>query len=634
MCGIAGVFRPNSSAEEDAATVRAMCDALARRGPDGSGLERDGPLTLGHRRLAILDLSDAGHQPMRSPSGRHVISFNGEIYNYAELRDELGVTRDSLRSNSDTEVLLLAWEKWGPAALDHLAGQWAFAMYDRLERRLWLARDRFGEKPLFYHRTPFALAFASSIAALLRVPWIGRTLDRRSLAEYLTLRYVVAPRTVVEDVHKIPGGHLLVADARGEVECRPWYRPRFHGGGGSSAHPSRRQREDLAEEFGALLVQASRRCSVSDVPVGILLSDGIDSNGVQAALSSVEGALPSFRYTMGDEASSIDGLVCGADDGTAPQAWEVRVSPRQRREHLVPAFTSFTEPVGDGASLATWLLLRQARTRATVFLCGHGADEVLGGYRLSQDRFRLAAIHYLAWLPAWSLRLLIDSKVFGAEPAWVRQRAMRRAPARRVPEAARYLIHKPMPPGELASLFQPREVPEPYLGVVDSLYGDCSDEATALDRIQEVMIRTFLGENILSFADSVAMDASTEMRMPFLDRDLVDFVFRLPPSMRVSPWPGRANTKRILRSWASRRMPASIVEKPKQGFSFGAVRELLRDDGDATRELVLGSRAVRDALPGLERWLRQPDESFRGMRGSRLWALLALSTWCESLGVR
>ena len=177
-------------------------------------------------------------------------------------------------------------------------------------------------------------------------------------------------------------------------------------------------------------------------------------------------------------------------------------------------------------------------------------------------------------------------------------------------------------------------MPEPYLGVVDSLYGDCSDEATALDRIQEVMIRTFLGENILSFADSVAMDASTEMRMPFLDRDLVDFVFRLPPSMRVSPWPGRANTKRILRSWASRRMPASIVEKPKQGFSFGAVRELLRDDGDATRELVLGSRAVRDALPGLERWLRQPDESFRGMRGSRLWALLALSTWCESLGVR
>src|SRR5262245_56651179 len=203
-----------------------MLEPLLHRGPDGRGLIADGPLTLGHRRLAILDLSAAGAQPMESPSGRTVVSFNGEIYNFDDVRRELGLARSELRSGTDTEILLHAWERWGEDVLERLVGQWAFAIYDRGSRRLWLVRDRFGEKPLFFHRSPGVLAFASSLRALLRASFVPRRLDRAALVEYLTLRYVVAPRTVLAGCEKVPPGHLLRVDAQGSA-ARCWYEPRF-----------------------------------------------------------------------------------------------------------------------------------------------------------------------------------------------------------------------------------------------------------------------------------------------------------------------------------------------------------------------------------------------------------------------
>jgi asparagine synthase (glutamine-hydrolysing) len=626
MCGIAGVLRSRGEAD-DTTAVRAALAALAERGPDGEGLERDGPLTLGHRRLAILDLSSAAHQPMRSASGRTLLVFNGEIYNFEELRRELSLAEEALRSSSDTEILLEGWERWGPATLDRLVGQWAFAVFDTLEQRLWLARDRFGEKPLYLHEGNGALSFASSLPALLRFPWVSRELDPSALAEYAALRYVVSPRTVVAGVHKLPPGHLLCADRDG-IRVQRWYDPRFRA---SSRRASQRQRQDLAEEFGVLLRQAARRCVVSDVPVALLLSNGLDSNSIQYALGEQGLALPSFTWVA--EADG-PGLVAAPDNGLSPQAWDLRASPRHRLDHLVPAFSSFTEPLGDGAALATWLLIRNARPHATVFLCGHGADEVVGGYRLSQDLFRLAAIHRLAWLPPWSLELLIDNKVFGAEPPATRQRSIREASPRRVPAAGRYLIHRPLPAPDVAALFHPRAAPEPYLRVVDSLYARCDEHASDLDRVQEVMIQTFLSEDILSFADSVAMASSAELRMPFLDRDLVEFVWSLPRAMRVSRWPGRSNTKQILRWWARDHLPPEIATRRKCNFNYGSLRDFLREDRDAFRDLVLGSAAVRRALPGFQTWLGRPVESFHGPWEGTLWALLALAIWCEANGLR
>src|SRR6266581_6697161 len=261
MCGIAGVFRPAGIAD-DLNLVQEMLEALKSRGPDGEGVFQEGGLTLGHRRLAVLDLSEAAGQPMESASGRHVVAYNGEIYNYRELIRELAVPCDSLRSSSDTEVLLLAWERWGPAALDRLVGQWAFALYDRQEQRLWLARDRFGEKPLFFHNGPGALTFTSTLASLVRAPWVSRDVCPDALSEYLTLRYTISPRTILREAQKLPPGHFLSADRHGQRIVR-WWSPRFHSRTDRRLSLSRREAED---EFGARMVQAVRRCSVSDVP--------------------------------------------------------------------------------------------------------------------------------------------------------------------------------------------------------------------------------------------------------------------------------------------------------------------------------------------------------------------------------
>lgn len=603
-----------------------MVEQLERRGPDDEGIERDGLVTLGNRRLAILDLSSAGHQPMRSADGRYLVTFNGEIYNYRDVQRELGIRPSELRSSSDTEVLLLAWQRWGREALDRFVGQWAFAVYDATERRLWLARDRFGEKPLFYHSDGAALTFASSLPALIQAPWVPRELDHDALIEYVTLRYVVSPRTVLADVHKLPGGHLLTADADG-VRVDRWYEPHF------KPASRRRRRGELVEEFDALFTQAAERCLVSDVPVALLRSDGIDSNSVHAVLTGRGHEVPAFTFAATQSDSGLSGAEEAAEDGST--FMDLRVTAADRIEQMVPAFGALTEPLGDGAALATWLLIRKAREHATVFLCGHGGDEVLGGYRLSQDRFRLAVLRHLAGLPlSWGRRPL-ERFLYGAEPLAVRRRAVLEAPAHHMPAAARYIIHRPLPLTDLAELLGATTVPrDGYLATIERLYSQCPADATDLDRMQEVMLHTFLSENILSFADGMAMDSSAELRLPFLDRDLVEFVLSLPPSVRVSRWPGRANTKLILRWWSRGRVPAEIVTRRKRGFPFGNLSDLLRTDGETVRSRVLDSATVRRALPGVEAWLAHPPEYYRGPWEGTMWALLALGIWCEHHGVK
>ncbi len=627
MCGIAGVFRAQESAE-DAAVVRAMMDVLKTRGPDGEGLAHEGGLTLGHRRLAVLDLSEAAAQPMRSADGRILISHNGEIYNFQELRHELGLAPADLRSTSDTEMILHAWQRWGAGSLYRMVGQWAFALYDRDEKRLWLARDRFGEKPLFYHERGGTLTFASSLAAMLQAPWVPRALDPAALSEYLTLRYVVAPRTILGGILKLPPGHLLSAGPEG-VEVRPWYSPRY----------TRRPEPltplkccDLIDEFGVLLMQATRRCLVSDIPVALLLSDGIDSNSLRCALSLSGKEVPAFTYRVADSNGSPPRPLMAVSTNGGPG--ELTVTPEERVRYAVPAFGSLTEPIGDGAALALWLLIRGARFRATVFLSGNGGDEILGGYRLDQDRLRLEAVRRFSWLPELLLRSVINRHTAGAESAAARHAALRRASESQVPAIARYLVNRPLAASEVERLFRPRPVPGRYLEVVDKLYDECADGPTDLDRIQEVMLRTFLPENVLSYGDSVAMSSSAELRMPYLDRDLVGFVLRLPSSLRVRRWPGGASTKILLRRWMAGQPRAERVRYKKRTFNYGSVRQLLTTCGDQVRDFTLGASAVRQALPGLEAWLRQPIESFRGPKEGTLWALIALGIWCDAAGVR
>jgi asparagine synthase (glutamine-hydrolysing) len=628
VCGIAGIFRPAGPAD-DLQVLRGMLDALAKRGPDGEGIQRERGLTLGHRRLAILDLSPAANQPMTSPGGRFVISFNGEIYNYRELARELAIPPGTLRTSSDTEVLLAAWERWGADCLDRLVGQWAFAMYDREENVLWLARDRFGEKPLFYHRGPGVVAFASTLAGLIRVPWVAREIDREALAEYLTLRYVVSPRTLLRDVRKVPPGCLLRVHGDAQ-DLRRWWSPRFRT---AAARRLASSAAEASEQFGSRLVEAARRCTVADVPVAVLLSDGIDSHGVLAALRQAGLDCPTYTYfvNMGSVLADEERSQPAADG--ADRSRLIRVSYEAIAREIEPALGALSEPVGDGAVLALYHLIRRARPEATVFLAGHGGDELLGGYRLSQDRFRLSLIRRFSGLPLPQVERVVATFTYGDGSLSDRRRRLARSSSARAPEAAHYLIQRPLPPEELHALFAPLAPPGPYLGVIERLYGECAEGATDLDRVQEVAIRSFLSEHTLTVADSSAMASSAESRLPYLDRDVADYVFGLPPQLRVSPWPGHANTKLMLRRWAKGRLPEEVLKRKKRTFRCGSVGALLGVRGEEMRSRILDCGPLRRQLGGLEAWLDRPPAIYRrGLEGT-YWALLAFAIWSHQAGM-
>ena len=616
MCGIAGIFRKGHR-EDDRAVVQAMLETMALRGPDGEGCVQEGGLTLGHKRLAIIDLSDAAAQPMESPSGRYLITFNGEIYNYRELAREHQIAPGSLRSSSDTEILLHVWERWGIDCLDKLAGQFAFAVYDRKEELLWLARDRFGEKPLFYHEQPGVFAFASTLAGVLRAPWISRDVSQDMLAEYLTMRYVVSPRTILRDVRKLQPGHFLKVDTAGCQTFR-WWAPHFRP---ARSRRLRLSRSQAREEFGHRLVQAAKRCMVSDVPAALLLSNGIDSNGILAALNLAQVDCPSYTYR-------------GSAEGSAASDSEVHIRFEETVRDLEAALGSLTEPIGDGGVVATFHLIRQARSKASVFLSGHGGDELLAGYRMSQDRFRLAAMNRLARIPLGAFDRMVATYTFGDEEPSLRRRAMVAARPSLAPEAARYLHQHPLPPADLEVLFGPEQPPGRYLGAVIRLYSECPEHATDLDRMQEVAVRTFLSEHTTTLTDSCSMAWSAESRLPYLDRDLVDLIFDLPRWMRVGRFPGLLNTKLILREWGKGKIPQETLMRGKSGFRFTNIRKLLKIQSGRLRALIMDSALLRRHLGGLEAWTNQDPEVYRRGREGTFWALLALSVWSDRAGVR
>ena len=630
MCGIAGIYG-TKEAQDDRRIVAGMLTRLQHRGPDGSGLVNLENATLGHRRLKIIDLTDAAQQPMVSHSGRYVISFNGECYNFKELQRELGLADDKLRSTSDTEILLEAWAAWGQGALARLAGQFAFAVYDRQEKCLWLARDRFGEKPLFYHSDGKRLSFASSIGALLAAPEVSRELDPQALREYTALRYVVSPRTVVRGVLKLPPGGLLKIDESGLTVSR-WYETQFQRderAAGDSDLP------DPLVRFNGLFQKAVERCLVSDVPVGLLLSDGLDSNSILSALRVSGRSVPCFTFKS---CSAVDGEHGFADvRGPADlPTHEFTFTADERVASMKPAFASLTEPVGDGASLATWLLLHKIRDQAKVFLCGHGADELLGGYRLSQDRFRLRVLRYTAMFPWGPVKDLLGRYFFGYDPIASRVSAIRALNRERLPEGARYLIHRPLPLDDLTELFgnEVNSGVDSSINTVEELYDRCVPQSDDIDRMQKVLADTFLTENILSFADSVAMDSSVELRMPFLDRDLAAFVTSLPSHERVGYWPTHANTKKILRRWRQNQKDLPFTQHRKRSFDFGSLRPLLASSQSREiRSYVLDSSAIKRNIPGIAHWMSHPPEYYHGCCQGTLWALIALGVWCDANGI-
>jgi asparagine synthase (glutamine-hydrolysing) len=364
---------------------------------------------------------------------------------------------------------------------------------------------------------------------------------------------------------------------------------------------------------------------VSDVPVGLLLSDGIDSQSILSALR--EGGHDPRAYTF-----RLLGGAAAVADVPGAAAESIALSREEYVAGIDRQCAHQTEPVGDVAALATGALIERSRAQATVFLCGHGGDEILGGYRLSQDRFRLEVLRRWGGVPAAWVQRGLDRHLFGDEPLPERVRAFLESPSRMAPARARYLMQRPVARAELTRLFgSPLPAPERYLGTLDRLYAECERDATDLGRMQEVMIRTFLSEDILPFADACAMAASAELRMPYLDRDLVDLVLTMPDQERVGVLPGSANTKLALRRWSHGRVAKGVRRRRKQGFATGKVEEILPRIG-FVRDRVLGSAAIRRALPGAEAWFKEREPDWPKRADGVVWSLLTLAVWAEAVG--
>ncbi|MFO1321994.1 MAG: asparagine synthase (glutamine-hydrolyzing) [Burkholderiales bacterium] len=651
MCGIAGFWRtPPIDAQAMTAAGAAMAEAIRHRGPDDDGVwcDANAGIVLAHRRLAILDVSPEGHQPMVSASGRFVIVFNGEIYNFAELREALERTDPSLpwRGHSDTEVMLAAFERWGvEASIVRMAGMFAFALWDREARTLTLGRDRFGEKPLYYGWSRGVFLFASELKALRAHRDFEARIDRRALAAYGRFACVPGSDSIYAGISKLLPGHVVTFDetrfARREsgrpvpywsldevVRCGQ--ADRFTGNG-----------EEAANALEELLRRTVRAQSVADVPLGAFLSGGIDSSLVVALMQSV-AARPVRTFTIGFDESdydeAADARAVARHLGTHHTEWTL--SATEARAVIPELPRLYDEPFADSSQIPTHLVARLARQHVTVSLSGDAGDEMFGGYNRHRLANRLERTGARVPLP---LRRLAARGVLAVAPGtWDR---LVRAGSRFVPPLARHKatgdrLHK------LAGLLDASEPGQWYERLTSfwssGLVIDGGDPSHAWSRAgtrlnvslpERMMILDSLGylpDDILVKVDRAAMATSLETRVPFLDHRVAEFAWRLPLQHKLDSRSG----KKILRRLLHRYVPATLVDRPKMGFGI-PLDQWLRGPLRPWAESLLAEDRLRregffDPAVVRARWI----EHVSGVRNwqHHLWIVLMFESWLDTWG--
>jgi asparagine synthase (glutamine-hydrolysing) len=631
MCGIAGLWRFSGQPEgELAAHARAMTDAIAYRGPDGDGhwLDADVGITLGHRRLAIIDLSPTGLQPMTSSDGRIVITYNGELYNRAELAAELAMR---FRGTSDTEVLVEAIARFGiDGALERANGLFAFAAFDRSSRVLHLVRDRLGIKPLYWTKQSGLVAFASELKALRAIKELAFALDLESLASYLRHACVPAPRTIYRGVAKLEPAHRIEVSANSIIDRCYWDL------GGIALErqkiPDHRPEDEIVEELDQLLADASRRQMVSDVPLGAFLSGGIDSSTVVALMQRVTNR-PVKTFSIGFHEQAFD-----ESEGARAVAHhlgtdhtELILSPSDAQA-IVPHLPAiYDEPFADSSQLPTYLVSRLARSSVTVALSGDGGDEVFGGYVRHQGVARLwNAIRHV---PRAARQLASDAIDCLSPTVWDQLSAL--VPRRHRPSHFGEKIIKGaglLTARDPLAMYQrlvsqwpdpdrvlPRVV-EPA-GWVERASGIRGLDIVAQIRLLDML--TYLPDDILTKVDRASMAVSLEVRVPLLDHRVVESAWRLSSATLIN----NGKSKRPLRAVLGRYVPAAIFERPKTGFGV-PIGEWLRGPLRPWAEDLLAPKALEglfDSALVRERL----TEHLSGRRNWQhaLWALLQFQAW-------
>ncbi len=603
MCGICGWVDPGGGTAGE--PVRAMLGRLAHRGPDGEGLWSDpsGRAVLGHRRLRVLDPTPRADQPMAHDSGP-VLVYNGETFNFVELRRELEGEGAAFATTGDTEVVLEALVRWGTGALERLEGQAALALWDPRQGRLLLARDRLGIKPLFWARVGEGVAFASELPALLAHPGVARDLDREALARWLQLGFLCGRETLVPGVERLEPGHLLELGPGG-VSVRRWYDPL--DGAARRETPGEREviRRLLWEEVG----RAAEARLVADVPLGCFLSGGVDSALVAAAVAAA-GRAPE-ALTIAFEAPYDETAVAAATAGALGLEHHVAACGSGEMLAVLDRWEEVAgDPLADPSLAPTWLVSREARRRWTVALSGDGGDELLSGYPRLRFMPRLEA--------GW--RIPGFRRALAGLPLPARRWSAKLGPALEAPDPWRayQCLQGVWPGAEVAALLGVPGVPLPW---PEELLGRLED-LDPWTRYRALDLLTFLPERVLAKVDRASMDHALEVRVPLLDHRVVELLLSVPPQL--------ARDKALIRGVLAERTPVPVPPRRKRGFEVPLAAWLRGPLRGTVREHVLGTTVRELGLDTsmLERaW--EAHQSGSADLGERLFAVAVLSRWVD-----
>ena len=617
MCGICGICAPAINEANSREALTRMCAAISHRGPDGEGQMIDQGIALGHRRLSIIDL-EGGDQPIFNEDGNIGVVFNGEIYNYRELRDELLKRGHRFSTNSDTEVIVHAYEEYGVSCLEHFNGMFAFALWDKPRRRLFIARDRLGEKPLYYRLDGERLEFASELKSLLANPECPREVDFEAVEGFLTYGYIPEPISIYRGINKLPAAHYLVFEG-GRLNVSPYWTLEMPD------QPASRDEGEMMEEFESLLFDAIRLRLRSDVPVGAFLSGGTDSNLIVSMAAELSGSELS-TYSVGFSEADFDELRFARMTAERYGTSHHEIMLESLDEDLFPRIVrQFDEPFADSSAIPTYYVTREAARDLKVCLSGDAGDELFCGYeRYNYEPFEEAAQQIPGFLrrPVFgtAARLLPDT--FKGKGWLRRQSASGSQRWQRMMGPFDYF--------ERTGLYRPE------------FHRRINDDAAlfepyfARDRLDEISRRmfadqkTYLPDDILVKVDRNSMWHGLEVRVPFLDHRLVEFANRLPLELKKrggeQKWP--------IRKLLAPRVDEAILNKPKSGFGLPIRHWLAGSMKDFAREMLDSPDSrVHEWLDrsALSRLLSDHQTGGRDL-SKRIWTLLWLEQWCREFG--
>jgi asparagine synthase (glutamine-hydrolysing) len=620
MCGICGQFNYGSLAPVRRSDIEPMADSIAHRGPDDQGYYLSGPIGLGFRRLSIIDLA-AGHQPMSDQEESVWVVFNGEIYNFPELRAELEKFGHVFRTNSDTEVIIHGYKQWGDDVLNRLNGMFGLAIWDSRRKRLIVARDPFGIKLIYYRNDQGTLYFGSEIRAVRATAAEKAEIDPTALNLFLRYRFTPSPLTIFKGVHKLAPGCKLTVE-KGSCTLSRWYQ--FKPTPFSPSKAPREAKEELLE----LYKRAIRRQLISDVPVGLLLSGGIDS-GLLLALMSVNGsAWPT--YTVGYGASFADDeLKDAAETARALGAKHTAVTLTRGMfdESLPKIVSALEEPIATSSIVPMYFVCERARQDVKVALVGQGPDELFGGYR------RHLGVRYgglWAQLPEW-----VRTPVSSAVAALPRNETLKRGVrSLDTPDRLRRYqqVLSILPGSQVEGLFREGLLTTDSGDRILDCWADMvelMDETDELGGLQFLEVRSTLPDELLMYADKLSMAHSLELRVPFIDKEIVEFVERLPANLKVR----NGSRKWLHRQVCQTFLPDSIMRRPKRGFAVNVVDDWFRDSVDSKMGgtiLDSESRMYEYLRPAAVQQLYNDHASGRHDHHKMLFSLVVFEEWLRA----